>query len=103
MQRNKIYKTTKWLKVRDEVFKLDHKECQRCNHNIFKSDEQKKITTATLVHHIYEAKKFPQYQYSIWVNGKRNLVSLCFDCHEIIHGRKKGVKMGKFTTEERFD
>lgn len=102
MQRNKIYKTAKWTKVREEVLKLDHFECQRCNHNIFKSDEPKRISKAVLVHHIYEAKDFPQYQYSIWVNGRRNLVSLCFDCHEIIHKRKRNRAI-EFTTEERFD
>lgn len=108
MQRNKIYKTARWKQVREEVFKLDHYECQRCNHNIFKSSTPKKITKATLVHHIFFADKYPQYKYSIWVteNGvtKRNLVALCNDCHEELHDRRH-TKTPKtnFITEERFD
>lgn len=103
MQRNKIYKSTKWKKVREQVLRLDHYECQRCNLNMFDSKDVKKITKATLVHHIYLAEDYPEYKYSIYVNSKRNLVSLCFDCHEIIHGRKSETKKDLFSTEERYD
>lgn len=102
MQRNKIYKSAKWKKIREAVLEMDHYECQRCNHNMFNSNEQKRLTRAVLVHHIYEAEKYPEYRYQIFVNGKRNLVSLCFDCHEQIHGRKKNKAL-IFTTEERYD
>lgn len=102
MQRNKIYKTSQWKKVREEVLKMDHYECQRCNHNMFHSKEPKKLTKAVLVHHIYYADKFPEYKYSIFVNGNRNLVSLCNDCHEQLHGRKFNPSV-QFTTEERYD
>lgn len=108
MQRNKIYKTTNWKEVREQVLKLDNYECTRCNHKIFESNEPKKFTKAYLVHHRYNAKEFPQYVYSIYVNGERNLVSLCFDCHEQIHGRifndnAKKIREEKALTEERFD
>jgi len=103
LQRNKIYKTAQWYKTREDVFKLDHYECQRCNHNVFETGEPKKITKATLVHHRYHVDQFPQYKYSIYVNGERNLVSLCFNCHEQLHGRKHGTKEGEFVTEERYD
>lgn len=104
-QRNAIYKTKQWDEVRKKVFKLDHYECVRCNHTVFHTDTPKKLTRPTLVHHIFEAEKYPQYKYDIYVEigGKtyRNLVSLCFDCHEEIHGRKK-AKEG-FINEERYD
>lgn len=103
MQRNKIYKNKKWKEVRELVLKLDHYQCQRCNHNMFSSKEPKRLTKAVLVHHIYSAETFPQYRYSMFVNGKRNLVSLCNDCHEIIHGRKKANNAVQFENEERFD
>lgn len=102
MQRNKIYKNSEWKKVREKVLKMDNYECQRCNNKVFDSGEQRKFTKATLVHHIYLAEDFPQYKYSVFVNGKRNLVSLCFDCHEIIHGRKRNPSI-HFATEERYD
>lgn len=102
MQRNKIYKTKEWLKLREEVFKLDHYECVRCNQTMFDKKGEKKLTKPVLVHHIYYVKDYPQYKYCIWVNGKRNLVSLCFDCHEEIHGRKYNPSE-HFTNEERWD
>lgn len=103
MQRNKIYKTREWAKVREQVLKMDHYECVRCNHSMFDKKGEKRLTPAVLVHHIYEAEKFPQYKYSIWVNGKRNLVSLCFDCHEELHDRRRKKKELQFTNDERFD
>lgn len=102
MQRNKIYKTGRWKKIREDVFKLDHYECVRCNKTFFDKEGEKKCVKPYLVHHMYPAKDFPQYQYSIWVNGKRNLVSLCFNCHEIVEGRIHNPKE-HFTNEERYD
>lgn len=105
-QRNAIYKTKEWEKLREEVFKLDHNECVRCNNTIFDSGRPKRLVKPTVVHHIFEADKYPAFKYDIWVNinGKvyRNLVSLCRDCHEEIHGRGKKAK-DKFVNEERFD
>lgn len=102
MQRNKIYKTKQWKDIRQEVFNLDHNECVRCNHTLFYKKGEKTLTKPVLVHHIYPAKDYPQYQYQIWVNGKRNLVSLCNDCHEELHGRKFNPTE-HFTNEERWD
>lgn len=101
-QRNKIYKTKQWQILREQVFKLDHNECVRCNHTFFNDTGNKRRTIPVLVHHIYPAKEYPQYKYQIWVNGKRNLVSLCNDCHEIVEGRKKDPKLS-FNNEERWD
>lgn len=105
-QRNQIYKTKTWEELRERVFKLDHYECTRCNHTFFDNGLPIKFTKATLVHHIYEADKYPEYKYLIYVDidGKkyRNLVSLCRDCHEEIHGRIPQAKDG-FINEERFD
>lgn len=105
-QRNKIYSTKIWQDIRERVFTLDHGECTRCNHAVFDSGEPKKITKATLVHHIFEAEKYPEYKYDIYVKigdkTYRNLVSLCFDCHETIHGRNPKAKDG-FINEERCD
>lgn len=61
-----------------------------------------------LIHHRFELEKYPEYKYDIWVdqggNKVRNLVTLCFDCHEEIHGRRrKGKAKNEFMNEERFD
>ena len=78
----KFYKSKRWQEVRKQVLKLDHNECQICK-------SKGKLTKAYLVHHIYELKDFPEYKDSIYVNGKRNLISVCFECHEKIHDRLK--------------
>ena len=88
-----------WLKVREDVLKLDKFECQDCK-------KKGKYTKATTVHHNQFLKKYPEHALEIFYEfaGKRyrNLVSLCHDCHEARHGyRKKEGK--KPLTEERWD
>ena len=88
-----------WLKVREDVLKLDKFECQDCK-------KKGKYTRATTVHHNQFLKKYPELALEIFYefagNRYRNLVSLCHDCHEARHGyRKKEGK--KPLTEERWD
>lgn len=88
-----------WKKVRREVLQMDHGECQRC--------KAKKIyTKATTVHHVNYVKKHPDMALEIWYEWhgvrKRNLVSLCHDCHEAVHGYRKPEKK-ETLTEERWD
>lgn len=105
-QRNEVYKKAIWEKIRQRVFEIDHGECVRCNHKVFDSGVPKKITKATVAHHIFEVEKYPEYKYDIYVKiGEttyRNIVSLCRDCHETIHGRNPKAKDG-FVNEERCD
>lgn len=111
-QRNKDYKTKEWKEIRQKVLKLDHYQCTRCK-RIFSAKDvlggyTKEKRDTPLVHHTFELEKYPEWKYDIWVeiNGKkvRNLVTLCFDCHEEIHGRRrKGKAKEVFMNEERFD
>lgn len=96
---HRFYVWGPWKKVRREVLQMDHGECQRC--------KAKKIyTKATTVHHVNYVKKHPDMALEIWYewNGvrKRNLVSLCHDCHEAVHGYRKPEKK-ETLTEERWD
>lgn len=61
-----------WVAIRKVVLRQEPlcRECSRAN----------RITLATCVHHKDENAKN---------NSMGNLVPLCFDCHERIHGRKK--------------
>lgn len=51
-------------------------------------------------------KKHPDMALEIWYEWhgvrKRNLVSLCHDCHEAVHGYRKPEKK-ETLTEERWD
>ena len=81
----RFYIWSEWLKVRKRVLDLDKDECQDC--------KAKGIyTKATTVHHINHVKNRPDLALEIYTNDgdtrRRNLVSLCHDCHEIRHGRK---------------
>lgn len=96
---HRFYVWGPWKKVRREVLQMDHGECQRC--------KAKKIyTKATTVHHVNYVKKHPDMALEIWYEWhgvrKRNLVSLCHDCHEAVHGYRKPEKK-KTLTEERWD
>lgn len=101
----KFYKSTKWQKKREEQLKADHYECQRCKHK----DKYKNVkgvlvyTKAKLVHHDFRYKEYPQYALMSYVDGKRNLYSLCQSCHEIEHEEERGmIEKPKELNEEKW-
>ena len=95
---NIFYTWSKWKTKREEVLKLDKYECQICK----KRGKYKKATT---VHHVNYVKKHPDKALEIWYyfkgEKKRNLISLCHECHEEVHGYRKKEKK-KLLTEERW-
>ena len=96
---HKFYTWGSWEKVRKEVLKMDHGECQMCR--------RKKIyTKAATVHHVNYVKRHPELALEIWYEWKgikkRNLISLCHDCHEAVHGYRKPSNKNPLT-EERWD
>lgn len=108
IRENKIYvfyKTNDWLELRDEVLRDAHYECQHCL-------KQGRYTRATMVHHINEVRKRPDMaltkEYIDKATGekKKNLVALCFDCHEKEHDRfaeyHDEQMKGRFQNEERW-
>lgn len=101
----KLYKTSQWEKIRQEQLEADHFECQRCKHKGKYANVQGvvKYTKAQLVHHDFRVEKYPQYVYSRYVNGVRNMYSLCEQCHEIEHaGERTPVKQIEELNEERW-
>ena len=56
--------------------------------------------------HVNYVKKHPEMALEIWYEWhgvrKRNLISLCHDCHEAVHGYRKPEEK-KPLTEERWD
>lgn len=88
-----------WKQIRKKVLKMDHGECQRCK-------AKGRYSRATTVHHENYVRKHPELALEIWYEwgGKkrRNLISLCRDCHEEVHGYRKPEEK-KPLTEERWD
>ena len=91
--------------MRLEQLERDHFECQRCKHcGKYQSVQGiKKYTRAVLVHHDFRVQQYPQYAFMPFVNGKRNLYSLCQNCHEIEHEDERGlVQKKEELNEERW-
>lgn len=78
-----FYQSMLWNKTRQEVLIRDNYECQRCKYNktltTYPPDDKKHFM---YVHHICEIKKYP----TLCLN-QAILVTLCWNCHELVHGR----------------
>lgn len=100
----KFYKTREWLELRAAVMDEAHNECEMCR-------EAGIYSRADTVHHVNEVKDRPDIALSkTYIDGKgrrqRNLMALCFACHNKVHKRFQGgwwKKKDKPLTEERWD
>lgn len=94
---HEFYVSPEWHHLRSAVLADDKHECQMCKaHGIY--------TPATTVHHINYLRKRPDLalsRYYIGADGEqhRNLISLCHDCHEKIHGYRQKEKPKPVTNE----
>ena len=101
----KIYNSARWKNTRLKQLETDHYECQRCKKMGKYKDipGMRKYTRAVLVHHDFRLKQYPQYAFTPIVNGKRNLYSLCQNCHEIEHEDERGlIQRPKEFNEEKW-
>lgn len=80
-----LYKTKEWQELRERILERDHYECQRCNgRNVLgKPIKRIRLRKANTVHHISEVKDMPELMME-----ESNLISLCHECHDIVHDRK---------------
>lgn len=98
---HRFYTGGAWLRVRGEVLAGDRFECQRCK-------GRGRYRRANTVHHVRAVEQFPELSLcKVFVGADglahRNLISLCRQCHEEIHGRGAGcVKAQGFVTVEKF-
>lgn len=99
-----FYKSREWIELRNEVLREHHYECAHCL-------QQGRYTRAYMVHHVNEVRKRPDMALTkTYVDSEgqehKNLVPLCFACHEAEHDRfeLKRTAQGKegFTNEERW-
>ena len=95
--RHLFYTCTEWLKLRSEILRDDNNECLFCKAKGF-------YKRANTVHHVNYLKLHPELALSKTYkdeNGieKRNLISLCHDCHEQTHGYRQEKKEEPITEE----
>lgn len=97
----KFYKTPEWQKIKAEVLKEQHYECQICK-------RKGKYKRADTVHHCKFVRLFPQLALSkTYIDDKGiervNLIAICKTCHNKAHPEKLNKNnKPKFTNEERW-
>lgn len=84
-----FYHTSRWKHKRKDILKRDHNECRLCR-------QKGKYARATTVHHVKHLKDAPELALT-----DDNLISLCRECHEVVHPEKHKKKYG-YTNEERW-
>lgn len=95
-----FYDWTEWVHKRQDVLRMDKRECQRCK-------ACGRYRRAVIVHHVKHLRDRPDLALSVIDpdTGMRQLVSLCRTCHEELHP-ERGLKRypGKLPlTTERWD
>lgn len=98
-----FYNSRYWRRLARAVIKEQNNECQRCK-------LQGRYAPARIVHHVMHLKDRPDLAYSRYYldkqgNKHRQLLALCFACHEAAHGRVFKGNVGKrkgYTNEEKF-
>ena len=75
----RFYRSWTWQRKRDEVLRHDKHECQHCK-------QRGRYRRAQMIHQGQALKKRPDLALDTWVDGVRQLVSLCNKCHEEVHG-----------------
>lgn len=99
---HRFYTSSEWIKIKGEVLEDDKEECQICK------DKYKRYRRAVLVHHQKHVRKFPELclsKYYIDADGKekRNLISVCKECHEVeCHPERMRWNKREPITEERW-
>ena len=72
------YSSNKWKKKRKHILKLDGYKCQI-------DRMYGRTTEAAVVHHIYPADEYPEYEWCDW-----NLISVSLENHNRLENRKTG-------------
>lgn len=97
-----FYNSRAWRRLAHSIMHEQHNECQVCK-------SHGRYSKAIVVHHVCYLRKCPDLAYSRTytdTEGKehKQLIALCHDCHERIHGRGayKSQSKDKFTNEEKW-
>ena len=85
---NAFYHTARWQAKRKDILRRDRKQCRMCR-------DKGRYTPATTVHHLKHLREYPELALT-----DDNLISLCSECHELVHPEKHQSK--GFMNEERW-
>lgn len=93
-----FYTWPEWKSLREEVLQFDHWECQLCK-------SAGRFKPARIVHHVQHLRDRPDLALSVWVDGQRQLLSVCKTCHEKLHleSQRQFAPARPPLTEERWD
>ena len=74
------YNCGAWKRMRGEVLRMDHFECQRCK-------ASGKYRRGEIVHHVKHLSDRPDLALSMFDpdTGERQLITVCKRCHEQLH------------------
>lgn len=97
---SRFYNDRAWRKLSHSVMSEQHNECQECR-------KKGRYSRAIVVHHVNHLRKRPDLAYSRTYtdnNGKEHiqLIALCHDCHERIHGRGAYKRSKGFWNKEKW-
>jgi len=93
----RLYESREWRRLRKAVLIEDKYECLHCK-------AKGKYVTANTVHHVNYLKLHPELALEKYYKDddgvvKRNLISLCHNCHEHIHQWVQKEKVEPLTIE----
>jgi len=93
----KFYESKEWRRLRKAVLRDDKYECLHCKAKGY-------YTRANTCHHINYLKLHPELALEMYYKNddgkvKRNLISLCHNCHERIHEWVQKEKLEPLTIE----
>ena len=105
-QLDRFYHSQYFRKVRKEVLREQHYECQRCKEKGTLRIVKDTIKRSGVVHHIKYVRDYPhlalsKYYIDEYGNKQKNLIVLCNECHEIVHDRF-AISEPTFMNEERW-
>ena len=80
----RFYKRSRWVQFRKSILRLDHNECVICR-IVFH-----RYRPANTIHHVHHLDEYPELAMNAYDReGYRNLISLCHQCHELVHPEKE--------------
>ena len=99
-EEEKFYSWGEWRRLRPEIVRLDHGECQECK-------RRGRFRPGTIVHHVKHLRDRPDLALSVWDpdTGERQLELVCKRCHELEHpeSQRQFAPKAPPVTEERWD
>lgn len=94
-----FYVSKEWRHLRKEVLAESKNECQICKGRGY-------YTNANHVHHVQYVRRHPRYAlsktYVFKGEVRQNLIAVCHNCHEELHGYRQPEKKQEPLTVERW-